>query len=73
MRIISLQINAYQQTVSEENEKIFVFNKGTNIIYSTKNSVGKTTFLRLLMYSLGYPIPNTRGIRAAMQVPHGTA
>ena len=37
-----------------------------NIVYSAgNNSVGKTTLLCFLMYTLGYPISNTRGIRFA--------
>jgi hypothetical protein len=40
----------------------FDFTEGVNIIHSSKNSVGKTTLLRILMFALGYPIPNTRGI-----------
>jgi len=40
----------------------FDFTEGVNIIHSAKNSVGKTTLLRFLMFALGYPIPNTRGI-----------
>lgn len=63
MRIVSLQVNAIQQTMLGDNYKVFSFNKSVNIIFSKKNSVGKTTLLRLLMYSMGYPIPNTRGIR----------
>nr|WP_320025765.1 hypothetical protein [uncultured Acetobacterium sp.] len=63
MRIISLQVNAIQQTMLSNNYKIFSFNENVNIIFSKKNSVGKTTLLRLLMYAMGYPIPNTRGIR----------
>lgn len=43
----------------------FDFSKAVNIIYSEKNSVGKTTLLRFLMYALGYPIPNTRDINFA--------
>ena len=39
----------------------FTFDEGANIVYSENNSVGKTSLLRLLMYSLGYPIPSTRG------------
>lgn len=63
MRIVSLQVNAIQQTMLGDNYKVFSFNKSVNIIFSKKNSVGKTTLLRLLMYAMGYPIPNTRGIR----------
>ena len=58
-----MQVNANQQTILSENEKVFSFGNSVNIVFSTKNSVGKTTLLRLLMHSLGYPIPNTRGIR----------
>jgi len=56
MKFISLTINhgLYQD--------IFNFSEGINIIYSKKNSVGKTTLLRFLLYSLGYNIPNIRGI-----------
>jgi hypothetical protein len=36
---------------------------GVNLIYSSGNSTGKTTLLRLLLYSLGYPIPNTKNIK----------
>lgn len=32
----------------------------SNLIYNSKNSVGKTTLLRLLLFSLGYPIPSPR-------------
>ena len=38
------------------------FKEGINIVYSKKNSVGKTTLLRFLFYSLGYQIPSIRGI-----------
>ncbi len=43
-------------------KKTFKFSEIANLIYSKKNSAGKTTFLRAIIYSLGYPIPNTRGI-----------
>lgn len=39
------------------------FTKGFNLIHSQKNSVGKTTLIRFLLYSLGYSIPSTRKIR----------
>lgn len=38
------------------------FDDTVNLIYSKKNSVGKTTLLRLMIYSLGYSIPSTKGI-----------
>lgn len=63
MRIVSLQVNSMQQTFLGDNQKIFSFSPGVNVVFSKKNSVGKTTLLRMLMYALGYPIPNTRGIR----------
>lgn len=63
MRIVSLQVNSMQQTILGDNEITFTFSPDANVIFSTKNSVGKTTLLRMLMYALGYPIPNTRGIR----------
>lgn len=63
MRIVSLQVNANQLNLLGENQKVFSFEDNVNIVFSTKNSVGKTTLLRLLMYALGYPIPSTRGIR----------
>jgi|SRR5665648_5093 len=63
MRIVSLQVNANQLTLLSDNQKVFSFTENVNIIFSQKNSVGKTTLLRMLMYALGYPIPNTRGIR----------
>lgn len=63
MRIVSLQVNSMQQTFLGDNQKIFAFIPGVNVVFSQKNSVGKTTLLRMLMYALGYPIPNTRGIR----------
>lgn len=63
MRVISLKVKANQQTLLSNNQKEFSFGKSVNIIYSTKNSVGKTTLLRILIYALGYPIPSTRGIK----------
>lgn len=33
-----------------------------NLIHSTENSKGKTTYLRLLMFSLGYSVPQTSRI-----------
>lgn len=63
MRIVSLRVNSVQQTFLGNNQKTFTFTSGVNVIFSEKNSVGKTTLLRMLMYALGYQIPNTRGIR----------
>ncbi len=41
-------------------EKAFSFSDRSNIIYSTANSVGKTTLIRVLLYSLGYNVPGTK-------------
>lgn len=43
-------------------EKEFIFSEKTNLIYSTKNSCGKTTFIRSILYTLGYGIPSTKGL-----------
>ncbi len=63
MRIVSLQVNSIQRTFLSDDQKTYAFGPNVNIIFSAKNSVGKTTLLRMLMYALGYPIPSTRGIR----------
>ena len=44
-------------------EKRVAFSEVANLIYSKKNSSGKTTFLRTILYALGYPIPSTKGIK----------
>ncbi len=43
-------------------ERTIVFSKN-NLIHSNENSTGKTTLLRLLLYSIGYNIPNTKSIK----------
>lgn len=43
-------------------EKKFTFNSKSTIIQSNKNSVGKTSLLRIILFSLGYPIPSTKGL-----------
>ncbi len=45
-----------------ENRK-FLFAEGVNLIHSQENSVGKTTLMRLLLYSLGFSIPGTKKMR----------
>ena len=44
-------------------QKTVQFSETANIIYSKKNAVGKTTFLRAIFYALGYSIPSTKGIK----------
>lgn len=45
------------------NAKEVDFASKVNIIYSDKNSTGKTTLLRAILYTLGFPVPNTELIR----------
>ena len=44
-------------------ERNVVFSESNNLIFSKKNSTGKTTLLRFLLYSIGYNIPNTKHIK----------
>ena len=44
-------------------QKTVKFSRIANVIYSQKNTAGKTTFLRTIFYALGYPIPSTKGIK----------
>lgn len=39
------------------------FKSGFNLIFSEKNSTGKTTLMRCLLYGLGYAVPGTRKFR----------
>ena len=43
--------------------KIYEFSSQANLIHSDENTVGKTTLLRLILYSLGYQIPNTKNMK----------
>ncbi len=44
-------------------KKTVHFSDAVNIIFSHKNSAGKTTFLRSIFYALGYPVPSTKGMK----------
>lgn len=44
-------------------ERTITFSDTVNLIHSDKNSRGKTTLLRFILYALGYSIPNTRRIK----------
>lgn len=44
-------------------ERKIYFSKGVNLIHSERNSCGKTTLLRFMLYALGYNIPNTKKIK----------
>lgn len=57
MRFISLEA-VYKGVVRH-----FTFHESTTLIHSNDNSVGKSTLLRMLFYSIGYPIPGTASIR----------
>ena len=37
-----------------------VFKSGFNLIFSEKNSTGKTTLMRCILYGLGYAVPGTK-------------
>ncbi len=41
-------------------EKKFDFSNKNTLIFSNENSVGKTTLLRIILYSLGFKIPGTK-------------
>lgn len=42
------------------NNKVVKFDQSSTLIWSEKNSVGKTTLIRLLLHALGYKIPGTK-------------
>lgn len=44
-------------------ERNIEWDAGVNLVYSKKNTCGKTTLMRAMLYSLGYPVPNTRKIK----------
>ena len=43
--------------------KTYQFSSQANLIHSDDNTVGKTTLLRLMLYALGYQIPNTKNMK----------
>lgn len=45
-----------------DGEKKITFGSGTNLIYSDKNSMGKTTLIRVVLWCLGFEIPSSKGI-----------
>ena len=57
MRFVSLRVKEGMF------ERVFDFSESVNLIHSNENTRGKTTLLRFMLYSIGYPIPNTRNIR----------
>ncbi len=57
-----MKINSLTIEYAGEKKK-FEFFSNFNLIHSKSNSVGKSTLLRLLFYSLGYNIPGTKKIK----------
>lgn len=43
-------------------ETIVEFNDSWNLVWSKRNSQGKTTLIRFILYSLGYKIPSTKKV-----------
>lgn len=46
-----------------DNKRLIVFSDGNNLIHSLANSRAKTTLLRIMLYSIGYSVPNTKHIK----------
>lgn len=65
MRIVSLQVNSMQQTFLGDNQKIFTFTPGVNIVFSKENSVGKTTLLRMLIRGVKI---ESRSVRSRQEI-----
>lgn len=51
-------------TITEgKKTKTYKFSPHANLVHSDDNTVGKTTLLRLILYGLGYQIPNTKNMK----------
>lgn len=51
-------------TITEgKKTKTYKFSPHANLVHSDDNTVGKTTLLRLILYALGYQIPNTKNMK----------
>lgn len=44
-------------------ERTIIFSEGNNLVHSNQNSKGKTTLLRILLYSIGFNVPSTKNIK----------
>lgn len=55
MRIIDFAVR--EQSAPEP--KVLPFDSTANVFYSVKNSTGKTTLVRVILYTLGFSIPDT--------------
>ncbi|MBR2694411.1 MAG: hypothetical protein IKE69_09370 [Thermoguttaceae bacterium] len=49
--------------IEGSSSRLIEFSDNVNLIHSRQNSKGKTTLLRLLLYSLGYNVPSIRKIK----------
>ncbi len=57
MKFISISIKDHFLSRKEK------FSHYVNLIHSKENTRGKTTLIRMLLYSLGYNIPNTQNFK----------
>lgn len=57
MKIMDLTVRYFNK------KRHFKFSPNTSLIYSRDNSVGKSTLLRIIFYSLGYSIPGTQKVK----------
>lgn len=59
MKFIKLKVDngLFLEGVNDE------YSAKSNLLFSKKNSVGKSTYLRILFYSLGYSIPDMYGMK----------
>ena len=59
-----MRINSFSvQHKNSTSKKTFNFNHSLEFFFSERNSVGKTTFLRGLLYCLGFTIPSTKRVK----------
>lgn len=59
MKLLEFKIREYRS----HNWKTVGLNNDACVFYSKKNSTGKTTLMRAILYTLGFPIPNTELVK----------
>ena len=59
MKLLEFKIREYRS----HNWKPVDLNNDVSVFYSKKNSTGKTTLMRAILYTLGFPIPNTELVK----------
>ena len=59
MKLLEFKIREYRS----HNWKPVDLNNDACVFYSKKNSTGKTTLMRAILYTLGFPIPNTELVK----------